>query len=135
MAEIQFNACSQALTVVDPDWQLEVVLIGTDGKCTMTGRISILKTRFEEAVEFPIVRVWCGLHQIDLVAQKTYLALFDNTFVSNLTGLIAFLWRQSCLHMEMKTTCRKFVSTQWLSMTQVTVWMKKHRMRVLSYLE
>ena len=35
----------------------------------------------------------------------------------------------------MKTTCPKFVSTRWLSMTRVTAWMKKHRVRVLSYLD
>ena len=53
--------------MVDPDWKSKVVSIGTDGKRTMTGRISSVQMRFEEAVEFPIVRVWCGLHKIDLV--------------------------------------------------------------------
>ena len=81
--------------MVDPDCQSKVASIGTDGELTMTGRISCVQTRFEEAVEFTIVRVWCGLHQIDLVAQKAYLALFDDTFVSTLTGLVAFLRRQS----------------------------------------
>ena len=66
--------------------------------------------------------------------QKSYLALFDDTLAPNLTGLIVFLRRQSCIQMEMKTTFPKFVRTQWLSMTQVTVWMKKHCMSVLLYL-
>ena len=121
--------------MVDPDWQLKVVSIGNDGDRTMTGRISGVQTNFEEVMDFLIMRFWCGLHQIDPVMQKAYLALFDSMFVPTLTGLIDFLRRLSCIQMEMKTTFPKFVSTQWLSMTQVTVWMKKHRMRVLSYLE
>ena len=48
--------------MVDTDWQLKVVLIRTDGDHTMTGGISGVQTNFEEAVDFLIVRVWCGLH-------------------------------------------------------------------------
>ena len=57
----------------------------------MTIRISGVQTRFEEAVEFLIVHIWCGLHQIDLVAQKAYLAMFDNMFVLTLTSLLSLL--------------------------------------------
>ena len=81
IVETQFKTYSQALTVVDPDWKSKVVLIGTDKYHTMNGRISGVQTRVEEAVEFLIVRVWCGLHQIDLVTQKAYLDLFEDTFV------------------------------------------------------
>ena len=90
--------------MVDPDWQSKWASIGTDGKCTTTVLFYGAQTRFEEAVEFPIVHVWCGFHHIDLVAQKAYLDLFDDTFMSTLTGLVDFLRHQSRLQIEMKTT-------------------------------
>jgi hypothetical protein len=134
-AETQFNLCSKVLDVIDPMWRSKLIAISTDGERTMTGHRSGVQTRFEEAAEHPIVRVWCGLHQVDLVAQREYVALSDDTFVSTLTGLIAYLRRQQNLQMEMKTTCPKFVSTRWLSMKRVTSWLKTHRVRVIEYLD
>ena len=66
------------------------------------------------------MRIWCGVHQCDLVAQTEYQSLADYTFVTTLTGMIAYLRRQQNLQSEMKTTCPKFVSTRWLSMKRVT---------------
>lgn len=86
----------------------------------MTGCVSGVQTHFEQAAEFPIMRLWCGLHQVGLVAQHEYCALSDDTFVPTLTGLIVYLCRQQNLQTEMKTTCPKFVNTRWLSMKRVT---------------
>ena len=66
--------------------------------------------------------IWCGLHQVDLIAQQEYEALSNNTFVLMLTSLIAYLHCQQKLQMEMKTTCPKFVRTQRLSMKHITPW-------------
>ena len=51
-------------------WRSKLVAVSTDGERTMTGRVSGVQTRFEEAAEYPIMRVWCGLHQVDLVVQR-----------------------------------------------------------------
>ena len=134
-AETLFNTASRALDEIDSSWRSRIVSIGTDGERTMTGRLSGLQTRFEQAATFPLVRVWCGLHQLDLVAQKEYSSLADDTFVTTLTGLIAYLRRQQNLTTEMKTTCPKFVSTRWLSMKRVTEWLVRHRVRVSEYLQ
>lgn len=134
-AEAQFNTASKALNVVDKNWRDKLVSIGTDGERTMTGRISGVQTRFEEAATFSVVRIWCGLHQLDLAAQKEYMLLGDDAFVTTLTALISYLRRQQNLQAEMKTTCPKFVSTRWLSMKRVTAWLAQHRVRVTSYLE
>lgn len=134
-AATQFDAASKALDVVDPDWRTKIVSIGTDGERTMTGRISGVQTRFEQAAKFEVRRIWCGLHQLDLAVQKEYNALHDDSFVNTFTGLIAYLRRQQNLQTEMKTTCPKFVSTRWLSMKRVTMWLANHRVRVVSYLE
>ncbi|KAI9911291.1 hypothetical protein PsorP6_009055 [Peronosclerospora sorghi] len=133
--ETQFNTTSKALDAIDSSGLSMIVSIGTDGERTMTGRLSGVQTRFEQAETFPLVRVWFGLHQVDLVAQKEYIFLADDTFVKTLTGLIAYLRRKQNLTAEMKTTCPKFVSSRWFSMKRVTEWLIKHRVRVSEYLE
>ena len=133
-AETQFKHCAKVLDVIDPMWRSRLVTVSTDRECTMMGRVFGVQTLFEAAADHKILRVWCGLHQFNLVAQREYVALSDDMFVSTLTGLIAYLRRQQNLQTEMKTTCPKFVSTQWLSMKRVTAWLKKHRVRVVEYL-
>lgn len=133
--EAQFNLCCQVLDVIDPDWwRSKLLSVGSDGEPTVDHRISDVQTRFEQAVKHPIVRVGCGLHQLDLLVQREYESLCDDTFMSTLTSLIAYLLRQNRLQMEMATTCPKLVSTRWLSMKRVTSWLRKHRVRVVEYL-
>lgn len=107
-----FSLCVRLLDVVDAHWRTRLISIGSDGENTMTGRLSGVQTLFEQAVAYPIVRVWCGLHQLDLVAQKEYSALCDDKFVTVLTGLVSWLRWQQNLQTEMGSTCPKFVSTR-----------------------
>lgn len=134
-AAVQFDTAVKALDAVDPHWRRKMVSIGTDGEHTMTGRLSGVQTLFERAAEYPITRIWCGVHQCDLVAQTEYQSLADDTFVTTLTGLIAYLRRQQNLQSEMKTMCPKFVSTRWLSMKRVTQWLVTHRAKIVEYLD
>ena len=110
-AETQFNLCSKFLNVIDPTWCSKLVAISTDLEHIMMGRVSGVQTRFEEAAEHPIMRIWCGLHQVNPVTQREYVTLFDNTFVLTLTGLITYPCCQQNLQTEMKMMCLKFVST------------------------
>ena len=111
-------------------WHSKRVPISTDGERTMTGCISGVQKRFEEAAEHPIVRIWCGLHQVYLVAQQEHEALCYYKFILTLISLIAYLLHQKSILIEMKTTCPKFVRTRWLSMKCVTPWLKTNRVRV-----
>lgn len=88
---MQFNLCSKVLEIIDLMRCFKLVAVCTDGERTMTGCVSGAQTRFAQAAEFPFMRIWGGLHQIGLVAQRKYAALLDDTFVSALTGLIAYL--------------------------------------------
>ena len=119
-AETQFKHCAKVLDVIDPMWRSKLIAVSTDRERTMTGRVSGVQTLFEAAADHKILRVWCGLHQFDLVAQREYVALLDDMFVLTLMGLIAYLRRQQNLQTEMKMTRLKFVSTRWLLMKRVT---------------
>jgi hypothetical protein len=116
-------------------WRSKVLSVGTDGEPTMTGHVTGVQTRFEDATDHPIVRVWCGLHQLDLVVQREYASLHDEEFTSILVNLISHLRRQQLLQNEMGSTCPKFVDTRWLSMKRVSAWLKKNRVRVFQHLD
>ena len=111
-------------------WRFKIVSIGTDGTRMMTGRISGVQKRLEEATNYLIVRIWCGLQKIDQIAQQECEALCNDTFILILTIFITYLWFQKNLQTKMKTTCPNFVSTQWLSMKRITSWLNTNCVRV-----
>jgi fumarate reductase subunit D len=54
--------------------------ITTDVEKKMTGHIQGVATRFEQAVLLVFFRIWCGLHQLDLVLWQFYTELMDKSF-------------------------------------------------------
>ena len=100
----------------------------------MTGRIQGIATRFERETPNGIIRVWCGLHQLDLVMQRVFVAALDEEFLNSLTALIGYLRRQQNLVSDMRSTCPKVADTRWLSMGAVTKWFKLHRVDIQQYL-
>eukprot|EP00171_Calliarthron_tuberculosum_P010277 IDg10277t1 len=123
----QFRLCQRMMDIIDPQWRVKLISIGTDGERTMTGCLSDVQTRFHVAADLPIVRVWCDLHQFDLIAVEKYRALCDDTLVTFLTGLVAWLRRPRNLQMSVKMTCPKFMNTRWLSMKRLSKWLLSHR--------
>ena len=101
----------------------------------MTGRIRGLATRIEEVVQSGIVRVWCGLHQLDLKMQIVFQRGWDEEFLSILTALIGYLRRQQNLVSEMRATCPKMANTCSLSMGKISRWLCGNRVRVRQYLD
>lgn len=56
-AETIFTAGSKLLDVIAPKWKSQLVGVSTDGERTMTGRLSGVATRFEQAREQHLPRV------------------------------------------------------------------------------
>jgi hypothetical protein len=135
-AQNLFDLVSAALDAVIPGWRQKLIGISTDGDNTMTGRLNGLVTLFQRAVDGDdLFRIWCALHQLDLVVQAAYQKLHNETFVGLLTGLIGYLRRQQNLIVEMGSTCPKLMLTRWAHMHRVLAWLVEHRVRVMLYLE
>lgn len=128
----QSQTASKALDVVDRHWHDKWVSTGTDGERSMTSSISNMQGRFNQAEAFPVLRMYCGLHQLSLVAQKKNKALGDDTFVTTLTGMLSYLRHQQNLQTKITEMCPKFVSTRSLSMKLVTTWLAQHCVPVAS---
>ncbi|GMF45740.1 unnamed protein product [Phytophthora fragariaefolia] len=115
-------------------WKNAVIAVSSDGAANMTGKVSGLVTRLQAVCTPGMLRIWCGLHQFDLVMQRVYSSAMDDMFYSTLTGLIGHLRRQPILIGMMQSTCHKVASTRWLSMGAVTKWLTKHHIRIRQHL-
>jgi hypothetical protein len=133
-AAIIKNCICTAMDVICADWRARLIAVSTDGERTMTGRISGVATLFQQEATHWITRIWCALHQFDLVAQKEYQLLHEDKFFGILIALVSYLRRQFNLISEMKATCPKFMSTRWLSMKKLTSFLEKYRVRICEYL-
>ncbi len=69
----------------------DLVSSSTDGTCSMTGRIQGLATPIEVCTTGNLIRIWCGLHQLDLIMQKVLRKALSEDFYSVLTTLIGHL--------------------------------------------
>lgn len=130
-----FSAETRMLDVLAPRWKTQLTGISTDGEPTMTGAINGVATQLQQATDQPSVKVWRGLHQLDIKVQKEYLRLHDEAFVGFLTAMISYLRRQFNLFSSMGTTCPKFMSTRWCAMKIATSWIKAARVVICQYFE
>ena len=74
------------------------------------------------------------MHQLDLVLQRVYNSLCDDSFVGTLTSLTGHLRRQFNLIATMGSKCPRFVDTRWMSMSKVIKWLVANRVAVNEHL-
>lgn len=67
-----------------------LVSIRTDGKRTIRVASQVCR-RALSRLQISLLRIWYGLHQLDLIAQTVYSLLANDTFVTTLTALIEYL--------------------------------------------
>lgn len=105
-AENLFGMAKKALDAIITEWRKKLIGISTDGENAMTGRLGGLVTLFQRAVDGnDLFRIWCVLHQLDLVVQKAYKKLHDDDFIQELTACVSHLRRQQNLISAMGSTC------------------------------
>ena len=75
-------------------------------------------------------RVWCVLHQLDIVVQKCANTYFNDDFYSGLTRFIVYLRRQQNLIQNMASKCPKVADTRWLSLRKVCQWFCRNKTKI-----
>jgi hypothetical protein len=98
---------SKFLTVLCPDWTIRLLGLTSDGACNMTGWVAGVVTHLDAAMhsDCSLIRIWCGVHQLDLVMEDIMNNVIKERFFSVMTGFITHLTRQQNLIAEMQTTC------------------------------
>jgi hypothetical protein len=101
----------------------------------MVGSVRGVATRMENVAKPGFLRVWCRLHQVDLVMQRVFKALKSESFYREFTEVISYLRRQKNLIEKMKVKCPKTVDTRCLSTGRVATWFVQNRIAVSQHLE
>ncbi len=87
-----FEMFEKLFDAVCPLWKDKLIGCSMDGATNMTGRLSGVVTRIQNVVKPNFMRVWCLLHQIDIIMQKVYKRAGCN-FYKTLTSIVSFLRR------------------------------------------
>lgn len=75
-----FEMFCKLFDAVCPLWKDKLIGCSTDDATNMTGHLSGVVTSIQEVVRPNFIRVWCLLHQIDIVMQKTYIKMLAVDF-------------------------------------------------------
>ena len=124
------DLAAKTLDNLVPDWRSRIISITTDGASSMTGQFRGVASRFGNVALPGFYRIWCALHRLDLVLQRLYTSLCDDSFVGTLTSLTGHLRRQYNLIATMGSKCPRFVNTRWMSMSKVIKWLVSNRVAV-----
>jgi hypothetical protein len=127
-----FEMFEKLLDTVCPLWKDKLIGCSTDGAANMTGRLSGVVTRIQNVVKPNFMRVWCLLHQIDIIMQKVYKRACCN-FYKTFTSIISFLRRQKNLVEEMQAICPNRLATRWASMSRVARFLVEKRSEIVTY--
>ena len=133
--ENMFNLVARVLDVVCRGWRNQMIGVGSDGANAMIGHLQGVVTRIaKESANTKFYRVWCGLHQLDLVLKHAYTELWDdNEVVGIMKKFIAHLRQQSGLISQMQATCPQ-LTTRWLAMGNVCKWLLAKRIVLFEYI-
>jgi len=88
----------------------------------MTGCIQGVVTQLEQQAEHQIYRVWCGLHQLDLVMKGAYQELLEGKFVKTMNAVVTHLRAQNNLIADMGQSMCPKLTTRWVVMADVCDW-------------
>jgi hypothetical protein len=133
--ENMFDVLVQFLNAFCPQWRDILVGSSTDGARSITERLRGLDTRLGQCSSAKLIRIWCGLHQFDLVMQRVFKNSLEEEFYLTLTALIGHLRRQQNLISSMRSTCPKVANTRWLSMYYVSDWLVSNIIAFTEHLE
>ena len=101
----------------------------------MSGRFSGVVTGLHQVSVQGCYCVWCTAHQMDLVVQKIFLKLCNDSFMTTVMGITGHLRRQQILINEMQSKCPRFIDTRWLSMQKLLKWLCLKRPRLQLHFE
>ena len=71
-SENMFATTCKFLDAMYPLWKENLIEVSSDGDRLMTGRTQGLLRRIDRVNNHVMIRIWCGLHQLNLVTQRVY---------------------------------------------------------------
>jgi hypothetical protein len=115
-------------------WQSKIIAFNTNGKNMMTGRHAGVVTLIDHESKTKLMRIWCALHQIDLVMKDVSYSLDDGLFYKIAHDFSVHLRCQQNLQLEMGSTCPKDTN-RWVHLEHMLSWMLEHCCRLLIWID
>ncbi|CAM6025211.1 unnamed protein product [Sphagnum balticum] len=119
------------LDVLFPMWRDKLISVSSDGENTMTSRHGGFVTLLEKEATNNIMRVWCVLHQMDIVIKKVMKAMMDGLFYKIAHVFSVHMCAQLNLIMEMDGAKCPKDTTQWVAFGKMLKWFLHHRHQLL----
>jgi len=95
-------------------WRAKLMSVSTDGENRMTGCHRGVVTRLEQAAEFPVLRIWCVPHQIDIIMKNAAALPQDGQWIKVVHKWCVHLRRQEKLIMDMNGKMCPKKTNRWV---------------------
>jgi hypothetical protein len=116
-------------------WHKKLISMNINDENTMIGHHGGLVTLLEKEATNNIMRVWCTLHQMDIVIKKVMKAMMDGLFYKIVHVFSVHLRAQLNLITEMKGAKCPKDTTRWVAFGKMFKWFLRHHCRLLQYIE
>jgi hypothetical protein len=89
--EVMCVVLCKFISILCPRWQVSMLGVALDGARNMTGRAAGVVTRLQNCMhkDCPLLRVWCGAHQLDLVMEHIMTSVVGDVFFQVMLRFIA----------------------------------------------
>ena len=121
--------------LVGSEWSKKLLSVKSDGASNMVCRHRGLQTLLERQCDFPIFRVWCGAHQLDLIVEACIANRLHSRFYQPLKAQISYLRRQQRFTADIRFQCPTVATTCWLSLGRLVRWIVRNRVEIIEYIE
>jgi len=128
--EYMFLLISALLDAISSNWRSKLIACSTDGASNNLGNVRGVMTRLANVCLPGFHRIWCGIHQLDLIVKKAIKSLMNDSFIKELTNFTNFLCRQYNFIAEVGS---KFVDTRWIGLRRILTWAKSNHVAILNY--
>ncbi|KAJ1649069.1 hypothetical protein GGF38_006235, partial [Coemansia sp. RSA 25] len=115
------DSVAQLLQSLCPNWRYKLLGISTDGAANMQGIDNGAVPHLARLAKNTVVHAWCGIHQLNLIAEKSLKAVLGGEFFHLVEHNTKHLRQQYSLIDKMGSSCPRF-ATRWLDMGRYCVW-------------
>jgi hypothetical protein len=114
-------------------WRSKILSVSTDGENTMTGRFNGVVTRLERASKYPLLRIWCAPHQIDLVIKNATALLQDGDWIDYVYKWCVHLRRQDKLVIDMNGVQCPKKTNRWAHLNRTLGFYITYRRKIVEH--
>jgi hypothetical protein len=116
-------------------WRGKFMSVSTDGENRMIGCHRGVVTRLEQAAEFPVLRIWCVPHQIDIIVKNATALPQDGQWIEVVYKWCVHLRRQKKLIMDMNDEMCPKKTNRWAHLDNTLKFYISRRRKIVEHID